>query len=171
MALKNKLDNIEARDFRLFPKGALPSSDLEDGQMNIINGTLCIYDDTRAKWLSVQRQTLIFGRDDLTEDQYINYCVGNMASNLSGFRLVQDACITSMTAQSSVADSCTIGIRKNDILADSIPFSMSGVNGINDNTVNFDFYVGDYLQCYVDYTGSGSGMANLVVMLEIAWRL
>lgn len=171
MALKNKLDNIETRDLRVIPKGALPTTGLEDGQLNIVNGILCIYDDTRGKWLSVQRVPVFFGRDGFSNDQYINYCVGGLASNISGFRLVDNACIVSMTAQSSSPDNCIIGIRKNDILVDSVQFSMSGVSGIDNNTVNIDFNAGDYLQCYVDYTGSGTGIENLVVMIEIAWRL
>ena len=171
MALKNLLDWIITDKLKIKPKTSLPTVDLEDGQLDIKQGVLCIYDETRGLWLSVQRQTITFGRPDQTSNQYLNYSVGTLPSSVSGFRMMRNACVTGISVQTSDVDSYNIHIRANDVESNIVSLTVTGAFGASDDTINTNLTISDYLQCYLEYTGSGLGCEDPVVMIELAWRL
>jgi hypothetical protein len=150
------------------PKAALPTTGLQDGQLAIRDSILCIYDSTRSKWLSVQRQFLVFGRRRKVSNQYLNFCVGNLASKNSGFRIVRDACIVSISGQLDDNGSCSMNIRRNDTSTNIVSLSISSAIGNSDVSSNINLNADDYLQCYLS---SASDVEDPVCIIEIAWRL
>lgn len=164
-----KIDTGSATNapFEIVPKASLPSSGLADGQLAIKSGILCVYDATRAKWLSVQRQTVAFGKSKKARDQYLNHFGGDIASNLSGQRMIRDATIVGISGQLDTSGTCDINIRKNDVATDILTLSISAALGAQNGAANVDLSAGDYLQCYLD---SAAKVEEPVVLVEIAWR-
>lgn len=164
-----KLDTGAATNspFELVPKASLPSTDLADGQFAVKSGILCIYDATRAKWLSVQRAILAFGKKGNSKDQYLNHYGGDVQSNLSGLRMIRDATIVGISGHLNASGTCDLNIRKNDVATDILTLSISAAIGAQNGAANVDLSAGDYLQSYVDAT---SNVDSPMVLVEIAWR-
>lgn len=154
---------------RLVPKAALPTTSLLDGQLAIKDGILCVYDATRGKWLSVQRQFLVFGRRGNTANQYINFAGGNMPSNNSGYRLQRDATIVSMSGQLDASGTCTLHVRKNDTATNIASLSIATATGNSDISQNIDMNVGDFLQSYC--TVPTGNVQDPMFVIEIAYRI
>lgn len=153
--------------FEIVPKAALPSTGLADGQFAVKSGIFCIYDATRAKWLSVQRMIVAFGKNRKAKDQYLYHFGGRIASNNSGQRMIRDATIVGISAQLDSSGTCDISIRKNDVATDILTLSLSAVLGAQNGAANVDLSAGDFLQCYLDST---TRVDDPVVLVEIAWR-
>lgn len=169
MAIRTLLDWIQTRTFTIVPKTSLPTTDLSDGRLDIKDGILYVYDGTRSKWLSVNRQTVVFGRSGITGNQHLSYMGGGVSSD-SGYRPANSATIVSMSVKTSTSDDYSINIRKNDVLTDIASLVVSSTNNAGEITTDVDISVGDYLQCYLEYTGVGSGVEDPVVIIELAWR-
>ena len=144
-----------------------PVTGLADGQMAVINGLLYEYDDVRTKWLSVQRMIFTFGRNGNTKNQYLNFGVGNMASNNAGFRIPRDATIVMMSGQLDAVGTCNMRIRKNDTATNIATLAIAAAQGASDLTTDINISAGDFLQSYLDAT---SGVPDPVLIIEIAWR-
>jgi len=153
---------------RLVPKAALPSTALLDGQLAITDGLLFIYDSTRGKWLSVQRQFLVFGRKGRTKNQYINFAAGTLASNNSGYRLQRNATIVSLSGQLDASETCDIHLRRNDTGTNIVTLSISSATGNSDISVNTDINVGDFLQSYCSV--AVGNVHDPMFIVEIAYR-
>jgi len=160
-------DTATTAPIEIRPKSALPTTGLQDGQMAVKDGILYIYDSTRTKWLSVQREVLVFGRRRKVRNQYLNFAVGNLASNNSGYRIPRDATITAITAQLDASGTCDIHIRRNDTATNIVTLSLSNVNGAVDTSINIDISVNDFLQSYLS---ASNRVEDPVVMIEIAYR-
>jgi hypothetical protein len=144
-----------------------PTTGLADGQLAVINGLLYEYDDVRTKWLSVQKITLFFGRSGNTKNQYLNFGVGTLASNNSGFRIPRNAIIVSLSGQLDAVGTCDIRIRKNGTATNIATLAIAAAQGASDNTINVDLAAGDYLHSYLDAV---AGVSDPVLIVEIAWR-
>ena len=168
MALKNLLDWIRTDRFIIKPKTSLSSTEVEDGRVDIKNGILYTYDATRAKWITIQRNTLIFGRPGTTADQYLNFAGGGVSSK-SGYRMIRNGCITGISVQTSIEKNFIIHIRKNDDETNIVSLTVSGF-GKSETTTNVNISTDDYLQCYLEFTGTGFGVDDPIVMIEVAWR-
>lgn len=162
--------------FKITPKSSLPTVTGEDGMMAMVSGGLLfVYDGTRNKWLSIQRQYLIFGRRRSTQNQYLNIASGSMPSNNSGYRMIRNATIVGLSAQLDenvgAAQICTIGVRVNDLnsnLSGSILTIPAGSNGTSDSGINVDLNSTDWMQCYL---ASSAPVQDPVFIVEIAYRL
>ncbi len=152
----------------LSPKAALPTTGLNDGQLAVKDGILCIYDSTRSKWLSVQRQFLVFGRRRNVSNQYLNFCIGNLPSRNSGFRLVRDACIVSISGQLDSSGTCTMQVRRNDTATNISTLDITTSVGNSDTSININLSADDYMQCRI---AAASDVEDPVCLVEIAWRL
>jgi len=152
----------------LVPKANLPTTGLSDGQIDIKDGIMCIYDSTRAKWLSVQRQFLIFGRKGNTRNQYLGFSGSRLISNNSGLRLSRAATIVSMAAQIDKTGSCTFNVRRNDVATNVASIAIAAGVGNEDISQNVDLNSGDYLQGQL---GATVAVEDPMVVIEIAWRL
>lgn len=157
--------------FELTPKATLPSTGLADGQLAIAGGILFVYDGTRAKWLSVQRQFLVFGRKGITANQYLNFSAGTLASNNSGYRLGRNATIVSMTGQLDTTSTSIVDmyVRKNDLAGNISTLTIgNGSIGASDISTNIDVLADDYLQSYIANTNN---VEDPMFIIEIAYRL
>lgn len=168
-----KIDNAAATTapFEIVPKGFYPTTGLADGQLMIKDGILCIYDAARTKWLSVQRQFLTFGRAGSTKNQYLNFGVGSMPSNNSGYRMQRNATIVSVSGQLDASGTCTMNVRRNDTSSNIHTLDINAAFGnvdISASTANVDVSATDYLQAYLATTSSG--VEDPVMVIEIAWR-
>lgn len=153
---------------QIVPKGSLPTTDLLDGQMAMSDGLLFVYDATRGKWLSVQRQYLTFGRRRNTRNQYLNFGVGNMPSNNSGFRMIRNATIVGLSGQLDSNGTCDMQVRRNDTATAISTLGITAANGAVNNIANIDVNANDYLQSYLSAAAS---VAEPVFIIEIAYRL
>ena len=151
----------------LKPKAALPTTGLQDGQMAVKDGMLFVYDSTRAKWLSVQRETLVFGRRRRVRNQYLNFAAGNLSSNNSGYRIPRDACIVAMSGQLDNSGTCQMRVRRNDTATNIATLSISSALGDSDISANIDINANDYLQSYLS---ASSRVEDPMFVIEIAFR-
>lgn len=152
----------------LTQQAAAPSSGLAAGQLTVVGGIPYVYDGTRTKWISIQRMFLIFGRNGATKNQYINFCVGGVASNQSGFRVARDAIIISLSGQFDETGTGTFVIRKNDVESGISSLTVTAALGNQDNTIDINLSQGDYLQSYFSAADS---CQDPVLIVEIGWRL
>lgn len=166
--IKNLLDWIETQRFRITPVSTLPTTDIEDGRFSYKSGVLYGYDATRSKWLAVQRQSFFFGRTGTTADQYLN-TAGGVISHGTGYRLPRNACVTGISVQTSTTKNYKIHLRKNNEEIDLVTLTVAGYGG-SSTTVNKELYAGDYIQCYLEFTGTGFGVDDPIVYVELAWR-
>ena len=153
---------------QLNPVSSAPSTGAAAGQVCINDGIVYVYDATRGKWLSSNRMTVVFGRRGLTKDQELNFGAGSLPSNNSGYRMVRDATIVSMSAQIDASGTCDMHLRSNDNAADLVTQSISAALGAGSTTTDQDLSSGDFLQSYLE---SAAGVADPMLVIEIAWRL
>jgi hypothetical protein len=154
--------------FEIVPKSNLPTTGLSDGQIDIKDGILCIYDATRSKWLSVQRQFIVFGRKGTTKNQYLGFFGSRLVSNSSGLRLARAATIVSVAGQFKEAGTATFNLRRNDVATNVDSLTVSAAVGNEDISKNTDLNGGDYIQCQL---GATVAVEDPMVVIEIAWRL
>jgi len=152
----------------LVPKSNLPTTGLADGQIDIKDGILCIYDATRSKWLSVQRQFLVFGRKGKTRNQYLGFFGSRLVSNNSGLRLARSATIVSIAGQIDKTGTCTFNVRRNDVATNVTNLSIAAGVGAEDISQNVDLNSGDFIQAQI---GATVAVEDPMVVIEIAWRL
>ena len=150
---------------RLRPNATVPTG-TNFGEFHVGgDGLLYAYDATRSKWLSVDRNTMGWGRNSgNTTNEYLRQFNGAQ-SNLNGWRMIRNGTITSISVQGNANQSYWIRIRKNDGNAPIVSFRVNGEGG-HDNTVDVDFDEGDYLQCYLQ----GNSIDYPQVFIEVAWR-
>lgn len=154
--------------FEIVPKSNLPTAGLSDGQIDIKDGILCIYDANRSKWLSVQRQFLVFGRRGLSKNQYLGFYGSRVVSYGSGLRLARAATIVSIAGQIQAAGTCTFNIRRNNVATNVDNLGIAASIGSEDISKNTDLNSGDFIQCQI---GSTIPVEDPMVVIEIAWRL
>lgn len=155
--------------FRIVPKSSLPTTNPDDGQFAVIGGIMYIYDATRSKWLSVQRQFLTFGRRGNTRNQYINFAVGTLASNNSGYRIPRASVVVSMTGQIDSSDTCDLHLRKNDTAANIATLSISTATGASDISTNLSLNANDFLQSFCSV--AVGNVQDPVFIVEIAYTI
>ena len=140
---------------------------------NTVNGLQYTYDGIRDKWISTNRQTLVFGKSGNTKNQYLNYYTSQMPCNLSGLRMLRDACITGVTVQTETAGTCDFLLRKNDSETTLVTVHFDNQDTLSNELVDFDINAGDDLQVYLDTSGAGYSqvISNPIIMIEYTWRI
>ncbi|MCD8451985.1 hypothetical protein LNI90_07800 [Tenacibaculum dicentrarchi] len=153
--------------FKIEPNTTTPTG-TSGGQMFVdsTNGILYIYDGTRMKWLSVDRTMIGWGRDsNNTTDQYLRQFNG-APSNKNGWRMIRNATITAITAQTDIDQTWTLEIRKNDGTTAIASLIMTNQQGNHNNILNIDVNEGDFIQAYCN----GTSVDFPETLIEIAWR-
>lgn len=165
-----ELDRGSSTDpsLRLVPKAALPSTNLADGDIDIKDGILCIYDATRTKWLSIQRNNLVFGDNGKVKNRYLSIGTGLVVSSASAPRMLKDVCLTGISVQVSASDTFDIIVRKNGVASDIYTLSVTAADGDKNNALNVDLNADDYIQIYLS---SSNKIEDPVVLLEFADRV
>lgn len=155
----------------LTQKTAAPTTNLGTANQipfTVINGQLATYDktNTRNKWLSASRQYVTFsGRDNAhNTNEYLRN--GVFTSNESSTRLIQNATLVGISANTASAETWTVRVRKNGVLTNLYSKALTASTGTQDATLNVDFDAGDVIQVYCD----GTGINRPLVVLEFAYR-
>ena len=132
------------------------------------NGLLAIYDksNSRSKWLSVQREFMIFtGRDNSNNsNEYAR--AGDFTSNQAGIRLIRKATLVGISIQTNGSETWTAEVRKNGSATVESSLAAVAVAGDQDGTINVDFDAGDEIQVYIN----GSMINRPAIKLEFAYR-
>jgi len=151
-----------------------PNTGLAGGQLCVVDGLLYVYDAVRLKWLSVNRELLVFGRKGVSKNTWLSFCVGNLPSNNSGFRLMRNGVITSISAHADttvVNGNADIHVRRNDASPNIATLTMaSGTHGTSDTNYNVNVLKDEFLQCYLEKSTTG-GVEDVVVMMEMAYTV
>lgn len=152
----------------LVPTTSLPTTGLADGQFSVKGGIPFVYDADRSKFVSVERELLSFGRAGNTKNQFLNFGVGELPSNNSGFRMIRDAVITGMSGQLDAAGNCTVAIRKNSEATNIATMAIATpVLGNQMASLNINLNQGDSIQGFLQ---SVDKVEDPVALVEIAWR-
>lgn len=151
---------------RLQPSATTPTG-TEAGQMFMgSDGILYAYDGTRSKWLSVDRTTVGWGRNSAaTTNEYLRQFNG-ATSDSNGWRIIRDATITAISAQTNSATTWVLEIRKNDATTNVLTLNLNLEEGKHDNSINIDVNEGDFIQAYCN----GTNVEHPQTLIEIAWR-
>ena len=142
--------------------GQIPFAMMEDGLMAVYDKS-----NSRNKWLSVQRKSVVFtGRNTNTnKDEYL--WIGRVNSMQTGQRLLRAATLVGMSAEAATSGTYDIKVRKNNVVTDLATLAVAAATGNQVNTLNIDFAAGDEIQVYL------SAAANIeapVVDLELAYK-
>ena len=148
---------------QITPKASLPSTGLADGQFAIKDGIKCIYDASKATWLSTYRKEKTFSKDGYTQN--INLNVSGVSHNNAGARISRTSKITGISCQLTESGTCTVRLRKNNSVSDIATLDLTAVTGNHDNAVNVGLSAGDHLQVYIE---SVAGVQNPIVTVELA---
>lgn len=154
-------------NFVLDPRASAPTTGNADGAVAYSGGVLYVYDGTRAKWLSVDRKEVVFGRKGNSKDIYLRTLDG-IATSETGVRISRNATVTALTAQADSAGTWTLEVRRNDVVTTLTSLTVTAAQGNQDITINIDLNQGDELQVYMT---SASGVVSPVGTVEIAYRL
>lgn len=152
---------------QLVDQSSAPTLDLGQSQFASIGGILYMYDSTRGKFLSVQRQTFVFGRRGKSSDQYLNFYSSDHPSNNSGLRMLRNATIVGLSGNLNKSGTCDLRLRKNDNVSNIATLNITSSLGNIDTNTNIDIDVNEFLQAYVDSTPF---VRSPMLVVEIAWR-
>lgn len=148
----------------LAPRAAAPSTNLADGALAHVDGILYTYDATRSKWLSVDRVKWVAGRNANATNIFLRGPDG-IAQSTTGYRIPRDGTITALWAQTRVAESWTLEIRRSGAVIASL--AIAAADGGQDTTINVDVSAGDELSMRCNGTNIGRPVGSF----EVAWRV
>lgn len=130
-----------------------------------------IYDETRTKWLSMERHTFVGGveRANGGTETYLQVGTADMSST-SGFVMPKNGTLLGLNIRNRVTqnDDRTISLRGNDVNLHSIVMP-TGNNQIYDSSINEDFNQGDIIQVVFEDDGT-SNIRDAFVSFEVAWK-
>lgn len=163
-----ELDRASGTDspFRIVPKAALPTTNLADGQIDVRDGIVWVYDGTRGLWLSTFRHTEIFAETGKVKDRWL-FVGGVVSSQISGPRFEANGVITSVSAQFSGSGTANVRVRLNGSVTNTVTLTVTAAAGGEAINVNANVSQGDFLGIYVE---SAAGVDDPIVKVEWARR-
>lgn len=160
-----KLDSTSSNyaPLELTNRTTAPTQNLQAGQITVVNNKLYIYDGIRNKWLTASK-IINFG-DNVCDGSYLR--IGYAKSANTGWRAHHAGTIIGVTARASGGKSDKkILIRVNNNTPKIFFLTNYQYRSTNDN---IDFNAGDIIR--VRAASAGSAVQNLIVSLELCWRL
>lgn len=146
---------------------ALPAPVDGDTYYNTVLRMQMTYDGFRGKWLSVEAETMHFGRDGNTQaGQYYRAADGRVMSATLGWYAERSGTVVSMTYTRTDSDSATFNIVAN---GGSIATVASSATGGRDITLNADFTFGDIIA--VLNQAGGNATSNVIAKIRVRWRV
>lgn len=137
-----------------------------DGKVTTVGGIQYVYDGSRSKWLSVNRETFWTSRNSGSASNIYLRGADGIATSATGFRMVRDGTITGLVAAFSTAGTATIQVRRNDSVTVLASLAVAAATGAQNGAVNVDFSAGDEIQIFL------SGSAQYPTAgVEVAWRI
>lgn len=147
-------------DWQLINQTSSPQFDFDAA-----TGILYAFDSTRNKWMSVDRTTIPFGKNNNTTNEYLRQINGT-PSNTTGWRMMRKGTITGVSVQTENSPTWTLEIRKNNVTIPIVSLNISSANGNHNNNINIDINEGDVIKAYCN----GTGVRRPEALIEIAWR-
>ena len=119
-------------------------------------------DDIRSnKWVSVDRQSMVFSRQRSNLDtQYLQFAA--IPTSIHSQRILRNSTITAISIQTNNPCNAWFRIRKNGVAIDIHSIQLSAVDSRIRDNITVDLVKGDYLQVYMEVT---SGRVDYPVML------
>lgn len=147
----------------IVPDTSAPTNNLADGAIAIIDDILSTYDDTRGKFISVDRHQLHSGRKGRATNIYLRIAGDGIPSNVSGYVVPRNAVIVAISAGTETAKTWTLEIHVNGSSVATL--SCTGIaTYATDRNVNVS--AGDKIQFFA----SGTAIPWPVAMVELGWR-
>lgn len=159
----------------IIPKGSqFPTSPLSgDTFYRTDINEIFIYDESRLKWLSIDRNSLECSRS-IVENTISGYMyVGESPqSSTNGFRMPYNGTIVGITINNSniLTSNRTLDVRINNSESNRIQITINnGNSGATLTNCNLDFSTNDLIQCLA-LSGTNT-LNNVIVKIEIARRV
>lgn len=132
--------------------------------LQIINGDLVYYDDTRSTWLTSSSSTVTFGLNhrNISSNRYMKMTSG-VYSNISGYRVSKNSVITSISIQSLNIADCIFRIRKNNNPTNIVSLSLTSQNGNSINSLNININKNEFIQCYMEVNSGNIDFPELTL--------
>lgn len=149
---------------KIEPSATTPTG-TQAGQMFMgDDGILYTYDGSRSKWLSVDRQNVSWSRGGVISNQYL--AIHNSGSSENGYRMLRNATITGITAQTNANGSWDLLILRNNETTATLWITLNNEAGKHENNVTLDVNEGDYIKAYA----LRSNISSPIASIEFAWR-
>jgi hypothetical protein len=133
------------------------------------------YDDSRSKWLTVNKHSLNCGRSSITAGGTIYMRVGDAThSSTVGFKMDRNGTIIGGSIQNVniVTSVKNVEIRVNNSTINKVTLPISiGTSGTSLNNFNLDFNDGDLIQVVCVPGLTGSALSNGIAVVNIAYRI
>ena len=128
------------------------------------------YDSSRSKWLSNNKNTIIFGRSTLSDVTGGYLGIADLYhTSTTGILLQKNGTIVSASIINENTVTRTIQARINNSNTRYVDLSLSGQNSTIINDSNLDFSVGEFLNIYIS-SGIIANMDRISVLIEFVWR-
>ncbi len=141
------------------------------GQLAVIGDQLCMYDETRGKWLSVESTALHFARGGSNRNDSPLRFSGVISNQNSGAHMPMDGTIVYISAMVNGGDtSKEFFIERRDasgFLSTAAAFNLSSGTYSN-SAADIDFNAGEYLITRI--SGTGGTVNNPNIILWVKWR-
>ena len=147
----------------IVPRTTAPTG-TASGQMAIINGSLFIYDLTRAKWLSSETMTYSFGLTGNADGDLLQYASVALAG--SGARILKNATIVGITVQTAGGNATKV-FDVTASISGTTSYTLVGGALVNSN-VNVNVDAGEYIR--VSASTAGTFASDPTVTLHLKWR-
>ena len=154
--------------FVITPDTVTPTTNVAGGAVTFRDDVLYIYDDTRTKFLSVDRQHVLAHKKGAAKNIYLRVGDG-IASSQTGIRMIRNATIVGLAAQTDTSETWTLEVRKNGAAAVIASLAITAAQGDQDTTIDVNVDQGDELQFYANVP-SGN-VQSPVVTVQLASRL
>lgn len=152
----------------IVPRTTAPTG-TANGQISIIDGSLYIYDLTRAKWLSSETIIFPFGLNGVVATEYLQYA--RVANQYSGAKVLQNSTIIGISSEASAGNASksfdiTVKTGGTTTIVSTNTFSLNGYTYLN-STANINVSAGDYITVS---SNGGADVNNPTVTLYLKWR-
>lgn len=149
-----------------------PLSNLYEGQLYFRDDLKLLfqYDILRTKWLSVERQSYVCGRNSLSDSVggYLGIA-DTLFTSTEGILMPLNGTIISVSADNANVITRNIEFRVNNSTINRIILPLTSSKSNYSTTSNIDFSASDLIQVYSPATTNNS-LNKITAVFEVAWR-
>lgn len=133
------------------------------------------FDSGRTKWVTIFKDSLTCGRANVTAGTTTYMRIGDATqSSTSGFKMVRNGTIIGVSVENDNVLTAVknIEIRVNNSGVNKVTSTISiGNKGTTLTNANLDFSIGDLIQVVAVAGSTGSALNNVIVVVNIAFRI
>jgi len=140
-----------------------------NGQLSVIGDKLYMYDLTRAKWLSIENTTLLYGRSGSRTNEVLRF-MGDFGNQNTGALIPMDATIVHISARARGGNSSkdfSLEIRNGAGFVSSTTYNLATREYTN-TALNINVNAGEYLIARIG--SSGWNVTDLTLTVWLKWR-